>query len=150
MGVVLMTVVVKTVHGTSIFLEETTDDGILPSIIIVASIMSGLAFLAYATITTTHKMTSEGVITTVPDFPLIASIVCLSVGFLLWATKSFGIFSKPAYGVFITGRISKVIPIQNDGTDQARVCIAVREFEREIQEKHIASEKLLKISRGCK
>jgi hypothetical protein len=146
-----MAVVVKTVHGTSIFLEETTDDGILPSIIIVASIISGLAFLAYAMIATTHKMTSDGMVTaTIPDFPFIGSIVCLLVGFLVWGMRVFGIFSKPAYGVFITGRISKVIPIQNDGTDQARVCIAVQEFEREIQENHIASEKLLKISRGCK
>jgi|WetSurMetagenome_2_1015567.scaffolds.fasta_scaffold22665_4 hypothetical protein len=143
-------VIVKRVNDNPIYLENTTYDGMLSGILIFLLILSGLIFILYSMVTSTSVWTPSGYNVHLDDTSFALSLVCLVTGFSIWFFKIFGIFSKPAYKIYTPGYPSQVVPILEDGTDQARVCIAVKMFEREILEESKKDATLKKIAEGCR
>jgi hypothetical protein len=148
-------VIVKRVNDVPIYLENTTYDGMFSGLLVFLLIASGFICMIYSMATSSSVWTPTGYSIHIEDFPFAMTIIFITVGFIIWFMKAFGIFSKPAYNIYTyniytSGRPSRIVPIQNDGTDQARVCIAVKALEREILEKSKNDANLKKIAEGCK
>jgi hypothetical protein len=141
---------VKKVNGVSIYLDSTDYSASYIYIGIVVLLVAAIIFMGYSLSTSTTSCVSSVCKTHIEDLPFQAMVVCFVSGLGLWFMIAFGVFSKPAYEVYVTGRSSRIVPIQNDGTDQARVCIAVKAFEREILAEMGEDETLKKIAAGCR
>lgn len=130
---------IKTVHGEDIWLEETTNFGvIIPAAAITLAVLSAGFFLfALETLSELYLMFAGGCIIAMLFFVTLMVI---------------GVFSTPAYFVYSYNRTSsnQTVTILNDGTDQARVCIAAKTIENQIIEDYNRIKNLEKIAEGCK
>jgi hypothetical protein len=133
-----MNALIKVVDGEGITLGTTTTDAIWVTPVMVLSIILCVA-----------SIVSAIVIRDFNDFYYCTALASLAILVFVFISAVIGIFSRPAYTVSCLTR-SITVPIQNDGTDQARVCIAANELEREILARRDEKLKLDEIASGCK
>lgn len=138
--------IVRSIEGESIWLEETTEISVFIFwLAMILMLIGGIAF--FYTLASAYSDAQNMYFN---DTTLKIAIVSVAGAGFIMVASLFGLFDKPTYVVSTNTTGSEVVPIRNDGTDQARVCIAVNALDREIKEELKERKKLQEIAARCK
>lgn len=138
-------ILVRSVGDESIWLEEKPEISMVVFwVAIILMIIGGIAF--FYTLGTSYGDSQNMYFN---DTSLKVALVSVAGAASLMFASLVGLFSVPTY-IISTTTGSEIVPIRNDGTDQARVCIAVNALDRKIREELQERKKLQEVAARCK